>query len=84
VHSSFDSYLNKVKLDERNYNQIGKQFEKQNLHELVNSTTKIDSMDSTKKYEVFQAQTHLRMESLLFRIDKIYNLKSSNQGEGIR
>ena len=41
-------------------------------------------MESTKKYEVFQAQTHLRMESLLFRIEKVYNLKNSEQGEGIK
>ena len=54
----------------------GKANENQNLHTLVNATNKIDSMDSAKNYEIFQAQTHLRMESLLFRIEKIYNIKS--------
>ena len=54
----------------------GKANENQNLHTLVNATKEIDSMDSAKNYEIFQAQTHLRMESLLFRIEKIYNIKN--------
>lgn len=77
VRSSFDEYLNRIQKEQLLNHDVGKSNEKQSLHQLVSATNKIDSMDSTKNYEIFQAQTHLRMESLLFRIDKIYNIKNS-------
>lgn len=56
----------------------------QHLQSLINNTVGVDSMQTKRLSEVFQAETQLRMESLIFKIDKIYNIKDWHAGEGIR
>ena len=53
VRSSFDEHLKRIKKEQLITTQLNKVNETQSLHELVSATNKVDSMDSTKNYEIF-------------------------------
>ena len=50
---------------------------------LVNKTSAIDSSKTKRLSLIFQAETQLRMESLIFKVDKIYNIKGGDKNAAI-